>query len=83
LIALAVWLATFYSSRYVSLASILAAVAIPVAAYFLNEPRLVLGLAVLISAFVIVLHRANIKRLLNGTESRFSKKAAAVPPVQS
>lgn len=83
LIALAVWLATFYSSRYVSLASILAAVAIPVAAYFLNEPRLVLGLAVLISAFVIVLHRTNIKRLLNGTENRFSKKAAAVPPVQS
>jgi glycerol-3-phosphate acyltransferase PlsY len=76
LIALAVWLATFYGSRYVSLASILAAVAMPVAAYFLKEPTLVVVLAAVIGAFVIVLHRANIKRLLNGTENRFAKKSA-------
>ncbi len=83
LIALAVWLVTFYASRYVSLASILAAAAIPVAAFFLKEPKLVFGLALLISAFVIVLHRANIKRLLNGTENRFAKKSAAATPAQS
>lgn len=83
-IALAVWLVTFYGSRYVSLGSILAAIAMPVAAYFLKEPRLVVILAGVIGAFVIILHRANIKRLLNGTENRFVKKpAASSSPVQS
>jgi acyl phosphate:glycerol-3-phosphate acyltransferase len=76
LIALAVWLATFYGSRYVSLASILAAVAMPVAAFFLKQHTLVVILAAVIGAFVIILHRANIKRLLNGTENRFVKKSA-------
>ena len=77
LIALAVWLVTFYTSRYVSLASIVAAAAIPLAAFLLNAPTLVIGLAVAIGLFVIVLHRANIKRLLAGTENRFVKKSAA------
>ncbi len=76
LIAFAVWLVTFFVSRYVSLASILAAVAIPVGAVILGKPPLLVGLAVLIGGFVIVLHRANIKRLLNGTENRFVKKSS-------
>ncbi|MFT3780650.1 MAG: glycerol-3-phosphate 1-O-acyltransferase PlsY [Nibricoccus sp.] len=75
LIALGVWIVTFYASRYVSLASILAAVALPVAAFFLRQPPLLLGLAVVIAAFVVIRHRANIKRLMNGTENRFVKKA--------
>jgi len=85
LIALAVWLATFYTSRYVSLASILAAVAMPVAAFLLKAPTLVVILAGVIGAFVIFLHRANIKRLLNGTENRFVKipAPAAESPAQS
>lgn len=82
-IALAVWLAVFYGSRYVSLASLLAAIAIPVAAFLRNEHRLVVILAAVIAAFVVILHRANIQRLLNGTESRFVKKSAAASSVQS
>jgi acyl phosphate:glycerol-3-phosphate acyltransferase len=77
LIALGVWLATFYTSRYVSLASILAAVAIPVAAFALKQPAPIAWLAVVIGAFVILLHRANIVRLCKGTENRFVKKPAA------
>jgi glycerol-3-phosphate acyltransferase PlsY len=77
LVVLVVWLVTFYGSRYVSLASILAAIAMPVAAFFLKEPTPVIILAIVIGAFVIILHRANIKRLLNGTENRFAKKPAA------
>ena len=81
LIALAVWLVTFYASRYVSLASILAAAAIPVAAFLLKAPTLVAWLGVAIGLFVIVLHRANIKRLLAGTENRFVKKPAEATQV--
>lgn len=84
LIALGVWLATFYTSRYVSLASIFAAVAIPVAAFVLKQPAPIAWLAVGIGAFVIVLHRANIVRLCKGTENRFVKKSAtAGSPAQS
>jgi len=74
LISLGVWIVTFYASRYVSLASILAAVALPIVAFFMHQPPLLLGLAVVIAAFVVIRHRANIKRLMNGTENRFVKK---------
>lgn len=77
LIALGVWLTTFYTSRYVSLASILAAVAIPVAAFLLHQPAPLCWLAVVIGAFVILLHRANIVRLCKGTENRFARKPSA------
>ena len=74
LICLLVWIVTFYTSRYVSLASIVAAVALPIAAFFFHQPPLLLGLAVIIATFVVLRHRANITRLLNGTENRFAKK---------
>jgi glycerol-3-phosphate acyltransferase PlsY len=80
LIAVAVWTATFFAARYVSLASILAALTLPVAAFLLKEDRLLIGLTLLIAIFVIVRHRANIGRLLNGTESKFVKKPHPSPP---
>jgi glycerol-3-phosphate acyltransferase PlsY len=74
-----VWVAVFTVSRYVSLASICAAAALPVAAAALwcsgcegNGP--LLGFAVLISALAIWRHRTNIQRLRAGTESRFDRK---------
>ncbi len=76
LIGLAVWLLTFYSSRYVSLASILAAASLPIAAWFLKEPTPVLVLVAVVAVLVIVRHRANISRLLAGTENKFVKKSA-------
>lgn len=74
LIGAAMWAITFYSTRYVSLASILASLTLPVVAFFLSEPKLLLGLTVLIAALVVVRHRTNIQRLMNGTESKFVKK---------
>ena len=82
-IALAVWIVSFYASRYVSLASILAAVALPVAAFFFGQPPLLTGLAAVIGAFVILRHRANIVRLCNGTENKFVKKAEPPQPPPS
>lgn len=74
LFAAAVWGAAFYTARYVSLASILAAIVLPIAAFFLRQPPLLIGLAVSVAALVLLRHRANIVRLMNGTESRFAKK---------
>jgi glycerol-3-phosphate acyltransferase PlsY len=80
LISAAAWMVSFYSFRYVSLASILAAVALPVAAFLLGQPPLLTGLAVVIGVFVIFRHRANIVRLLNGTENKFVKKPEPPQP---
>jgi len=77
LIAAVVWISTFYSSRYVSLASILAAVALPLAAWLLRQPLPVVVIATLVGLFVILRHRANISRLLKGTENKFAPKAGA------
>lgn len=74
-----VWFVVFKVSRYVSLASISAATALPVAVAALwsagcggNGP--LLGFSVLISALAIWRHRTNIQRLRAGTESRFEGK---------
>jgi glycerol-3-phosphate acyltransferase PlsY len=72
LIAAAAWLLVFVLSRYASVASLVAAVALPATALALNEPWPVILFAAASGASVIVLHRANIKRLLHGKEHRFS-----------
>jgi acyl phosphate:glycerol-3-phosphate acyltransferase len=77
LIDAVIWAVTFYSTRYVSLASLAAAVAIPIAAYFLREPPVLVVLALVVGLLVIIRHRANIQRLLAGTETRFVKKHPA------
>lgn len=76
LIAAATWVVTFYASRYVSLASILAAVAIITASWLLHYHVAVAVIATVLASFVILRHHENIRRLLNGTENRFVKKSA-------
>ncbi|MCL1909488.1 MAG: glycerol-3-phosphate 1-O-acyltransferase PlsY [Kiritimatiellaeota bacterium] len=75
-IAFGVWLVVFIAGRYVSLASILAAVVLAAASWFLDnaaEPRnYAPAVMTALALFVIVKHRSNIKRLVAGTENRFS-----------
>jgi acyl phosphate:glycerol-3-phosphate acyltransferase len=73
LIAAAIWLAVFYASRYVSLASILAAASLPLLSLAFGRGTLALGATVLTAVFVAVRHRANIGRLLSGTEKKFER----------
>lgn len=74
-----VWVVVFYLSRYVALASIAASVALPVAMTVTMTLQhkwnhVLLGFGIVMGVLVIVRHRANIKRLLAGTENRFGKK---------
>ena len=82
-VALAIWLVVLKLSGYVSLASIAAAAGFPLAVYLLERPDqpAILWLDGLVAAAIIWLHRANVRRLLNGTESRFGRRA--VPPAHS
>lgn len=75
-IGLAAWIVVFQLSRYVSLASIVAAVAVPASAWLLGAPAAIAILATILGVFVIARHRSNISRLLNGTENKFAKKPA-------
>ena len=74
LIALASWLVVFMVSRYVSLASILAALVLPFAVWGTGQRGHMIGVASVLSALAIYKHRANIQRLIAGTENRMQKK---------
>ena len=76
-ICLVVWIATFVLFRYASLASLVAAVALPVFCLLLEEPWATVIFATAASLAVIALHRQNIGRLLHGTESRFTRGSSA------
>ena len=57
--------------RYVSLGSISAAAAMPLAVYLLGGSSTVTTVTIIISLLVIVRHRENIGRLLSGKENKF------------
>lgn len=85
LCGLLVWLAFFFATKYVSLASMLAAAAVPVA-MALTMSRdgkwdwVLLGFGILIAVLVVLRHRANISRLIAGTESRVGRKMEKKDP---
>jgi glycerol-3-phosphate acyltransferase PlsY len=79
--AFAIFMVVALASRYVSLASIIAAASLPILAWFSlrhqNDQELFMVLPIAIaSALVIVKHRENIRRLLAGTENRFGSRGA-------
>ncbi|TIT04123.1 glycerol-3-phosphate 1-O-acyltransferase PlsY [Mesorhizobium sp.] len=73
LIFAVVWLAVAFLFRYSSLAALTAAVVVPIALYVLSTPEIA-GLFALMSLIVIIKHRANIARLLAGTEGKIGAK---------
>lgn len=77
LIALLVWLLSAGVTRYVSVASMLAAISLPVSAFILHKTGVVIGATVLVAILVVVRHRANLSRLAAGTESRIGQKPSA------
>ena len=74
-IGIGVWIVCLVIWRYVSLASIAASATIAVAVWIVEDKGPVVSMALtVLGGMVILLHRGNIKRLLNGTESRMGKK---------
>ena len=68
-----VWLAMAFLFRYSSLAALTAAIVVPIALYVLSMPEIA-GLFALMSLIVIIKHRANITRLLAGTENKIGAR---------
>jgi glycerol-3-phosphate acyltransferase PlsY len=79
LVGVAIWVIVFWLTRYVSLASITAAVVLPIVILVArshdqnNQKPLVIA-SVCVAAVVIWRHRSNLSRLMRGTEPRFEKR---------
>ncbi len=74
-----VWLIVFLTTRYVSVASIIGAIALPITMGILVWLKMTHGLVLLyfsiaMTALVVWRHRENMVRLFNGTEQRFTRK---------
>ena len=80
LLSAALWVAVFYGSRYVSLASMLAALSLPALAVATHRGPIGIWVTSLIALFVVIRHRANVGRLLGGTEKRFGRREPGTPP---
>ena len=70
LLVFAVWLALVYMTRYVSLGSVVAGFLTPILAALFSYPMEYIVFTVIAAFLVIVRHRENIKRLMNGTENK-------------
>ena len=80
MIGITLWVILFYSTRYVSIASIGFGISLPVTAtvqlQVFPESNLTIYSIItlfLLSLAILIRHRTNIQRLLNGTENRFTK----------
>jgi len=71
----AVWLVVFGLTRYASVASILSALTLPLWAWLVGYPWPVIVFAGVAGGAVLVLHRANLRRLVHGEEPRFARKS--------
>ena len=76
LIGIIVWLIVFYTTRYVSVASILMSVSLPFSNRFFDSSVSLFWMSIALALVVIVRHKTNISRLLKGEENRFEKKSA-------
>jgi glycerol-3-phosphate acyltransferase PlsY len=76
LVSAAVWVTLLKATGYVSLASMGGAVTFPLAVWIVGATnRYVLPVGVGLAAFILFTHRANLRRLLAGTENRFGRRA--------
>lgn len=76
-IVLLIFVVTVWFSRYVSLGSIVATAAFPVLAWTIYRhgySSTVFGFMCIVAFLIIFRHKENIRRLLNGTESKFGAK---------
>jgi len=72
---LAIFLATVWATKYISLGSLLATLALPPIAYAVGSSAPAVAAAVAASAIIVFRHRSNLERLRTGTERRIGARA--------
>jgi acyl phosphate:glycerol-3-phosphate acyltransferase len=76
-IAAGVWLVVFGLTRYASVASVTSALSLPLWAWLIGYPWPVTAFAGVAAVGVLLLHRANLRRLVHGEEHRFTRPSRA------
>lgn len=79
IIVVAIWVIVFWATRYVSLASVVAAIVLPLVVILVrsheqNRVRPLVYSSACVAAVVVWRHRSNLSRLMRGTEPRFTRK---------
>lgn len=74
IIALTLFLIVVIFTRYVSMGSVVGALALLIFVFVFQEPLAYRVFGVIASSVVIIRHRTNFQRVLNGTENRFGEK---------
>ena len=74
-VAAGLFLLTVALTRYVSLGSIAATLALPPVAWWAGAPRAVVAAAAGTAALILFRHRANVRRLRSGTERKVGARA--------
>lgn len=83
-IGVGIWIVVALLTRYASLASLTTAVLMPVLEVVTGRPWVIVAFTIVVAAAIFVLHRANIRRLLNGTEPRITfRRGGSVGPAPS
>jgi glycerol-3-phosphate acyltransferase PlsY len=77
--ALAIFLTAVSFTKYISVGSLLASLALPPVAYATGSPAAVVGAAVASSTLIVFRHRSNLSRLRDGTERRLGTPLDACP----
>jgi len=73
LIFAAIWLAVAYLTRYSSLAALIASLVTPVALLVAGQSSAAF-LFLLMTSLIVIMHRANVRRLMSGTEGKIGQK---------
>lgn len=71
LVGVVIWVIAFYSTKYVSVASMLLGISLPLTSWMMGDSSIEIIFATVLAIFNLWTHRTNIKRLRQGTESRF------------
>ena len=72
---LGVWLVTVFFTKYSSLGAIVSFALLPVFVLLFDYGKITLLITILISVFILLRHKDNIRRLVNGTETKIGQRA--------
>jgi glycerol-3-phosphate acyltransferase PlsY len=70
LLTVVIWIITFAIFRTVSLSSVLSSICFPVFAFLFKEPAEIIIMSLILSFFILLRHRSNIQRIIQGKERR-------------
>lgn len=83
LISFGLFAVLLVATRYVSFSSIIAVSAMPLSGWLLGHSTIMIAAYVLLATFIILRHKGNIRKLLGGTERRFSFSGSSGKPSES